>query len=256
MINRTTIPYRKLLLPACKECNNEIFSRLESKVRQNTASRQEYYLWALKIRYCLSIIDLSLPDDRSNPEKGPILIKEFSSIGHDFINHAFTHLTVDKFHFWPYPFGSVFILKNPCNDVEFGFVDVSHPHWALTVSLPGNKILAVLFTDRGLVKRSIVERFKSQGGLKVLTSGYEEEPTNRFTRLLTFKLLLFQYQLSNIPYEVSFKENGIRSKKLPRKLKYRQRFKFPIINEIADRCGIPNEAAQEFYNRLPEFQKG
>ncbi len=257
MINKTKIQYCRVVLPACKKCNSEIFSRLEQKVRQNTASDQDYYLWALKIRYCLSIIDSSLPDDRSNPSKGPILLNQFASIGHDFIKHAFTHLTEKKFYFRPYPFGSVFILNNPSQDSDFGFVDVSHPYWALTIALPNNRMLSVLFTDRGLVKKSLHKRYKSKGGLNVLRKEFEEStPTGFYAQYLTFRLLLSQYQLSNIPYGASFKENGIYSKRLPNKLKYREKLKLPIINQIAEFCGLSQEVAQNVYQSLPANSRG
>lgn len=257
MINKTKNQYCRVIVPACKKCNSEIFSRLESKVRLGTATEQEYYLWALKIRYCLSVIDSSLPEDRAKPEKGPMLLEQFSTIGHDFIKHAFTHLTEDKFFFRPYPFGSVFVLNNPSQDGGFGLVDVSHPHWALTIALPNNRILSVLFTDRGLVKRSLQERHKNKGGLSVLWKEFEKStPTGFFAQYLTFRLLLTQYQLSNIPYGVSLKKNGVYSKRLPNKLKYREKLKLPIINQIADFCGFPNEVAQDVYQSLPANYRG
>ena len=257
MINRTTIHYCKVVLPACRNCNSEIFSRLEAKVQNKSASDQDYYLWALKIRYCLSIIDLSLPNNRKSPDKGSILIKKFASIGHDFIKHAFTHLTADKFFFRPFPFGSVILLKNPCNDCDFGFVDVSHPYWGVTIALPDNRILAVLFTDRGLVKRAIMERYKSIGGLSVLSKGAEKDmPTKLFVQILTFRLLLLQYQITNIPYGVKLKDNGVHSRRLPNKLKFREKIRYPIVSEIADYCGLPQEVAKDVYERFPEYQKG
>lgn len=257
MINKTKMQYCRVVLPACKKCNSEIFSRLELKVQQNTASEQEYYLWALKIRYCLSVIDSLLPNDRSNPSSGPILLEQFSNIGHDFIKHAFTHLAGEKFYFRPYPFGSVFLLNNPIQDGNFGFVDVSHPYWALTISLPNHRILSVLFTDRGLVKRSLQERYRSKVGLAFLQQEIEKStPTGFYAQYLTFRLLLSQYQLSNIPYEANFNKTGVYSKRLPNKLKYREKLKLSVINQISDFCGLPQEVAQTVYKSLPEIYRG
>lgn len=257
MVNKTTMQYCRAVVPACQKCNSEIFSRLESRVRQNSATEQDYFLWALKIRYCLSIIDSSLPDDRSNPSGCPILPNQFASIGHDFIQHAFTHLKEEKFYFRPYPFGSVFIRENPNKDGEFGFVDVSHPYWALTIVLPNHRLLSVLFTDRGLVRKSLLKRYKSEGGLDILKKDIEASaPTGFYAQFLTFRLLLAQYQLSNIPYGVNLKENGVYSKKLPSKLKYRASLKLPILHQMADFCGLPMDVARDVYNSLPAHYRG
>jgi len=257
MQNKTSIQYCRVLLPACKRCNGEIFSRLESKVRDNKANAQEYYLWALKIRYCLSLIDSSLPDDRSNPSDGPILRSEFATIGHEFIKHAFTHLEGEKFFFRPYPFGSVFIIKNPIRDSKFGLVDVSHPYWALTIALPNDRLLCVLFTDRGMVKKSIEKRYKSVGGFSAFLKNSDREiSTGLYLQELTFKLLIAQYQISNIPYDVKLKSDGLYSKKLPNKIRYRQQLKENVLAQIADFCGLPVEVATHVYKSQPESYRG
>ena len=58
--NKTEIFYSQATIPACMVCNSEDFSLIEKKVREGTATKQEYYIWALKIRYCLSIKDYLL----------------------------------------------------------------------------------------------------------------------------------------------------------------------------------------------------
>jgi len=252
MMNGTTVQYSRAIVPACRECNSEAFSRLESKVCANKANHQDYYLWALKIRYCLSIIDSSYSNDRSNPSRGPILSKEFASIGYDFIKHAFTHLEEKRFYYRPYPFGSVFLRKNPIQDGEFGFVDVSHPFWALTIALPGNRLLSVLFNDRGFVKRSMRRDNKLTNVLKAIREGFDDDlATRHYAQLLTFGLLFCQYQVSNIPDRFSLRPDGIYSNKLPNKLKYRRKLEPHVLIEMSEFCGLTRELGQKVYDSFP-----
>ncbi len=254
--NNTSIQYCQTVIPACQKCNSETFSRLEAKIRENNATEQDYYLWALKIRFCLSLKDTTLPLDQSNPNKGPLLNEEIATISHEFVKHSFTHLEKKKFFFRPYPFGSVFIFKNPVKDNKFGLVDASHPYWALTIALPNNILLSVLFTDRGLVKKEIEKQYKSLGGLKHFARTVGEQSTAHFTQFLTFKLLLWQYKISNIPYDVKLKKDGVYSKKLPNKIKYRDKLKLSILQDIANICGLPNDYGKEIYNSLPHHYRG
>src|SRR5215472_7349917 len=71
--NGTTLPYRQAVVPACARCNGDRFSPLENRIRQATASQSDYYLWALKIQYCLGHRDTTLLLDRKNPGAGPLL---------------------------------------------------------------------------------------------------------------------------------------------------------------------------------------
>ena len=248
MANKTKIQYSRVIVPACKNCNSEIFSRLESKVRTGKANDQELFLWALKIRYCLSVLDSNLPNDRSNSASAPILRKEYASIGYDFIKHSFTHLSSDRFCFRPYPFGSVFLLDNPCEDGEFGFVDASHPYWGLNISLPDNKILSVLFTDRGLVKKALSKKNKAKCIIDSLRDDFKEDTsTSVFIQFLAFKLLSSQYQISNIPYGVKLDQKGVYSNKLPIKPKYRKKIMREVVRDIGNMCGIPQEIVDSIY---------
>lgn len=159
--NNTEISYSQTTIPACKVCNSENFSLIEKKVRKKTATKQEYYIWALKIRYCLSIKDTTLSLDRKNPDSGPLIKKPSAMIGSEFITKVFANVG-NKYIYRPYPFGSVFLIDNPIEDSGFGLVDVPHPYWALTIALPENKILLVLFLDRGLVKKDIAKNYKKK----------------------------------------------------------------------------------------------
>ena len=103
--------------------------------------------------------------DRSNPKAGALLSEDQALIGHQFVKHAFSNFETQGFSFNPNPFGSVFLFDNPSADTQFGFADVPDPYWGITITLPKQKILCVLFTDRGFVKKEIVRLFKRKGGL-------------------------------------------------------------------------------------------
>lgn len=47
--NDTTIAYRQLKIPCCKDCNNNVLSRLETRVQDGDATDQELWKWAAKI---------------------------------------------------------------------------------------------------------------------------------------------------------------------------------------------------------------
>lgn len=258
--NNTTIFYKQAIIPACKVCNSENFSLIEKKVREGTATKQEYYIWALKIRYCLSIKDTTLLWDRKNADSGPLLKKSLAEIGSDFITEVFANVG-KKYFYRPYPFGSVFLLSNPVNDGGFGLVDIPHPYWAMTIALPENKFLSVFFTDRGLVKKDIAKTFKKKGGLKYFFRVQPDElsagiDTKCYFKKITYQLLFRQYSLANIPYGYKVRENGIQSYRVPQKIRYRKRFKKNVLQDMSNLCGLGDSYGQNSYDQLPLPLKG
>lgn len=143
-----------------------MLSRLEQKVQSSSATETDYFLWALKIRFLLSLKDTTIQLDRTNPSKGKLMKSEAALIGQDFVKHTLNNFERTNFVFRPNPFGTVLLFDNHIKDGEFGFADIPHPYWGLTISLPNNKILSVLFSDRGLVKKEILKDYKTKGGLK------------------------------------------------------------------------------------------
>lgn len=152
--------------------------------------------------------------------------------------------------------GRFFLFNNPVKDDGFGLVDIPHPYWALTIALPENKILSVLFTDRGLVKKDIAYKFRKKGGIKSFAQLNADEDTKLFSQIITFKLLLAQYNLANIPYGFRIKENGIQSQKVPSKRRYREKLKNHVLQDMANICGLGDGFGQAVYDRLPSNRKG
>lgn len=249
--NDTALLYKQAVVPLCKKCNENLLSRLEIKVQSGSATDMEYYLWALKIRFLLSIKDSTIYFDRSDPSKGKLLNSEQASIGHDFIKHALNNFEREEFKFYPDPFGSVIILDNPLKDDNFGLIDTPHPHWALAISLPPHKILLVLFTDRGLVNKALSHDYNDTGGLQAFCEKLPAASTNELLRQLVLKLLLKQYQISNIPYGVSWDDSGIVSNKIPDTIEYRKKLKQSVLKEISHFLKLGDQFAIELYNSLP-----
>lgn len=84
LLNRSPIPYRQLVIPCCKECNNKHLSKIEDQVKRNfeigakalqEMDRTALMLWTLKIFYGLLYREVFLPFDRRKPNAAKILTK-------------------------------------------------------------------------------------------------------------------------------------------------------------------------------------
>lgn len=85
LLNGTEIPYRSLVIPCCKKCNNEHLSSIEEKVKagffggagkMRQVDRETLMLWILKIFFGLVYRELFLPLERKYPSKGTIVTPE------------------------------------------------------------------------------------------------------------------------------------------------------------------------------------
>ncbi len=81
LLNGTSIPYRKLTVPCCTECNTDFLSNIEKSVepvfhRGNVSSDEEELTlarWLSKILIGVLVKETSLLSDRSNPSLGAIV---------------------------------------------------------------------------------------------------------------------------------------------------------------------------------------
>lgn len=242
--NETAITYRQAQIPACSHCNNERFSRLEQAVQSGAATEQELYLWALKIRYGLSLKDSWLLMDRKSPTLGPLLPHEVATYGEAFIRHSFLALEKKPFVFRPFPFGSVFVFSHsPTHPKKFDFVDVPAPYWSLAITLPTNKTLAVLFADRGVTKR-VMRRYAP---LKKDIEQLAHHVPDASARTIMFQLLRWQVRLV-IPSGVRLSDEGVLSERIPRRIRTRIP-KLVWYKEMAANCGLPDTVAYEAFDR-------
>lgn len=93
LLNKTSIPYKRLKIPCCATCNNGALSRLESTISQAVASGYHaaealdprlWYLWAGKLYFGILRKELNLLRERSNPNAGSIVheagLRSFQSL--------------------------------------------------------------------------------------------------------------------------------------------------------------------------------
>jgi hypothetical protein len=86
LLNRTTIPYRRLTVPCCRTCNNEDLARLEKEVAgafsggySEVAALDEVvvFQWAAKIFLGMLFKETTLSADRADRSKGPMMTSEY-----------------------------------------------------------------------------------------------------------------------------------------------------------------------------------
>lgn len=123
IINGTTIQYRFLTIPCCKECNGVHLSRMEEHFRTLLEGRFEgladedkkvIFQWTAKILYGTLYKDLSLLLDRSNPDLGTILTPDVIESYHSL------HLFLQSIRV-----NTVFTQPNPWSIFIFNYEDDS-----------------------------------------------------------------------------------------------------------------------------------
>lgn len=235
------INYRCATIPACQPCNGLLLASLEKRIRTGTASDRDYYLWALKIRYGLSIVDSRLYIDPRDHDKGFLLPPAMKSYKAEFILPALASLDNPKFKFEPDPFGSVFIFKQEGNNQQhFSFADVPPPCWAISISLPPNRILAVLLADRGVVKS-----YFQKHGIDHKLSDLAKPLDSTVTRQILFSLVRIQ-NLLKIPGGYIKNHDAIISESIPDFLPTRVP-KLEWYDELCTHLGINTEFGKLIY---------
>jgi hypothetical protein len=242
--NGSHLKYSQAVIPACATCNSERFSRLERAVQNGTATLEDYYLWALKIRYGLAIRDSTLLLDRSKPERGMLLSRREAEFGEAFIKHAFKALDDPQFTFHPSPFGSVFVFDAPAEVAnKFDLIDVPPPFWALSIVIPPGSFLVVLFADRGVVRRCLTRYTSLKGELEKLA---KHLPALN-ARVLLFSILRWQNHLI-LPARVWLGENSLVGETPAARVKIRRQ-KLEWYYEMAKYCALSDEIAVDAFHR-------
>jgi hypothetical protein len=241
--NGTTMPYRQAVVPACRRCNGDRFSPLESRIRKGTASEREYYLWALKISYCLGHRDTTLLLDRANPGAGPLLPPLIADDIGILARHAFGALDSPTFRFSPDPFGSVMLVDGSSD--EFLLIDVPRPFRAVAVALPDRRHLIVLLGDRGVIATMYRSKRRLRKSMPVELPGGMTDQTEVALKL--FGMLILRSHLE-IPRPVSMEKGVLLGARVPRKLPtvYQPR---EVYQVIARMLRISDNVANEAHSR-------
>ncbi|MDR3587951.1 MAG: hypothetical protein P4L59_21965 [Desulfosporosinus sp.] len=189
--NGTPIFYRQLTIPACTKCNNEIFGRLEEKVRNNNSTDLDIWKWANKIHYGLSFKDKFLEWDRKYPGyKIGDVIKSYDPFE---LERHFLHSVAGKFITYPEPFGSVFTFRFS-SPQKFTFA-----HFPITSSLCvslGEVGYVVFIKDLQVLRsrsnsiRELYMKQASKGKLEDMLFFYAHCITNLMQLKIDFDLLM------------------------------------------------------------------
>lgn len=153
LVNKTTIPYRKLTIPCCRTCNNDLLNPIESRVAKAVENgikavrlleKEDMFIWLGKILYGLMYKELCLPHDRMNPNVGSILIPEV--LTHYQTHHHFLQSVRVKMKFEDFVPASILIFKTqvPSNPkLQWDFSD-SIPSMFIALRMGSVGILAVM----------------------------------------------------------------------------------------------------------------
>jgi hypothetical protein len=165
--NLTHTTYRKLVVPCCKKCNNEIYSTLENKIKSKNCSDKDIWMWANKIHAALRFKDHFYNFERENP--GVKIIDIFGS--NDVLEKSrnFLHCLTGKYFTEPDPFGSVFIFELE-EEAEFNLI-----HIIQTSSIyicTGDRIYIIFIRDGQTLKHdlnimALYEKIKSDNLNKI-----------------------------------------------------------------------------------------
>jgi hypothetical protein len=168
LINGSQIPYRSLVIPCCKDCNNEHLSKIENEIRDGfmagvaalrSVSRQSLMLWTLKIFYGLLYRELFLPFNRANPKAGPIVEKS----------------DMEQFQLLHY------VLQASRTSMQFSQLESDIPASVFVFDLqePVNRLLRFDYRD-DLVGRTLYLRMGSVGILAAFDMGAQTHEGHRF----------------------------------------------------------------------------
>jgi hypothetical protein len=173
--NRSTIPYRKVTIACCEDCNGRVLGPLESEI--STAFRagphavrqldpERLFLWLAKFYYGLLFRELDLHADRSQPHLGPIstpeVLKNFS------VHHLLLRRLLGQIEWSTFP-ASIFILDALTSDnprLNFDYVDfLNQPFLTLRC---GRTFVVAFLQDFGAVTAAGVDDWQQPVAARTL----------------------------------------------------------------------------------------
>jgi hypothetical protein len=247
--NGTTLPYRQAVVPACVRCNGKRFAQLESRVREGRASQRDYFLWALKISYCLSHKDASLLLDRGNPEAGPLIPHAIADDMGPLARHAFEALDSATFRFSPDPFGSVMFMDTTRDD--FLLIDVPRPFRAVAIALPSRRHLIVLPGDRGVMATMYGKKKQLK---KSMNLEFPEMTDQDEIAVKLFGILVLRSHLA-IPRKIWAEPGVLLAARVPRKLPTLEQPR-EVYRRIARMLRLSEDVADEAHARYARMYGG
>jgi len=160
LLNGMTLPYRKVVIPCCRRCNNEYIGRLDQVV--STAMKNGYrkfkninevtlFQWLSRILYCMLYLELITPRDPRFKRRKILKQAFFRTLETVFI--FLNSIRVETTFLQPYPW-SIFIFKTQrSRDIRRNFDFKDNP-LSLTIALRANDIgVVAALQDNGAVKK-------------------------------------------------------------------------------------------------------
>lgn len=161
LVNGTTMPYRSLVVPCCKDCNNRHLSNIEMVMRRAVeagplaVSRLTPiipFLWLGKIFYGILYLETILKADRASTSQRTILHK--AALKQLWLHHQYLQGTRRQIVFTPSLPASIFVFgtQKPTRvEEQFDFSDLQ-PALSIAVRM-GDVGVVVAFQDGGIVKQ-------------------------------------------------------------------------------------------------------
>jgi hypothetical protein len=223
--NLTTITYKQLVVPACKKCNNEVYGKLEEKIKNNTADEKDIWRWANKIHFGLRLKDSFLDFDRKTP--GTKIGEVFKSTDYLEQSRHFLHCITGDFTCHPDPFGSVFKFEFT-EEKPFNLIHIINSS-AIYICV-GQQVYIVFITDGQILKKDVTPF--NEAYRQIISRKYEIGDTLFFYAQAIY--YMEQYTYSN---PVAFSGKGIT--KLGRAtLRNEKPLDKPLFRAICNRFGI------------------
>lgn len=181
LLNRTTIPYRKLTIPCCQSCNTIYLATVEDTIKQyyqkgfsefTKLDKLLIFQWIAKIFYGLLFKELSLRFERSDPTQGfitdPEILQELRTL-HTFLQSIRRPFDFVGFHPW-----SIFLVETHSYGDKRDF-DYHDEFLTLTFSirLGGIGIIACL-EDNGAQEDVFSDYFEQFRGIKLHPTQFDE----------------------------------------------------------------------------------
>lgn len=238
--NGSSVKYMHQVLPACKHCNGVRFAEIENKIKNNSATDQELFLWALKVYVGLNIKDTGLLEERSRPEMGFVLTENEAFKGVGFASCLLSRFGSEEFRVYPSPFGSVFLHSLPSHvDSGFALCSIGYPYNVITISIGRNRLLSVILNDKGLVKKAISNSVITDTQLveecsKFILEKNETLTANSYAKLLTMHYARYKCRIK-IPTGFSITKNRIAAMRIPKKVKFKEYDEAGVTSDIVNK---------------------
>jgi len=182
LANNTSIPYKLLTIPCCKNCNNVHLSSMENDIRKAYQSGyaefknlddQRIFQWTFKIFYGLLFKELSLLSNRRNPSSGTIMKPEVLEQYRNL--HCFLQSVRIPFEFINIKPWSIFVVETrACDDptLNFNYHDNING-LAFSIRMGGIGIVAS-FEDASAQKFCLQSYYDNLEGIKLHPIQFDE----------------------------------------------------------------------------------